>query len=343
ESENPYFQKVISFVNLWKSGAETIQIKTSGSTGIPKVIDIKRGQMVASAKMTAQIFGLKEGSHLFCCLNVDFIAGMMMMVRAMELKAQVTVIEPVNNPFLNIHSDKKYDFAAFVPMQMEAILENDQSKKYLNKTSGLQNIIIGGAAVNENISTKIESIAIPCFATYGMTETVSHVAIRPLNGENKSPYFQKLNEIDFEIDDRNCLKIKGDCTDNQWVQTNDIVEMINSHSFKLLGRADRVINSGGIKIFLDRVEKDIETVVHEYFHNNVRYFLFGIADQKLGEKLAIVIEAENPNFLTNCKDIFKNSTLSRYSLPKEVFFMPTFIPTESGKIDYKNTIKQLLN
>jgi o-succinylbenzoate---CoA ligase len=337
-SKNPYFQKVISFVEKWQAGIEVIQIKTSGSTGIPKIIDIKRAQMVASAKLTGDYFGLRAGNHAFCCLNVEYIAGMMMLVRAMELKLQITVIEPISNPFLNVHSDKTIDFAAFVPLQVQTILENEHSRKYLFEKSGLKNVIIGGAAINDWTLNEISKINIPFYATYGMTETVSHVALKPLNGEVKSDFFKKMKGIELEIDDRNCLKIKGECTDNEWVQTNDIIEFRDNESFKLLGRADRVVNSGGVKIYLDILEKEIENDVFSFFSKQLRYFLFGMADEKLGEKLALLIEAENLKFKPETKDIFKYSILSKYKIPKTVFFVSKFVETESGKIDFKKII-----
>jgi o-succinylbenzoate---CoA ligase len=338
-SDNPYFQKVISFVKNWQAGIEILQIQTSGSTGTPKIIDIKRTQMVASAKLTGDYFGLKAGNQAFCCLNVEYIGGMMMLVRAMEFNLQLTVIEPVSNSFLNVHSDKTIDFTAFVPLQIQTILENEHSRKYLIEKSGLKNVIIGGAAVNDWTLNEISKINIQFYATYGMTETVSHVALKPLNGDAKSDFFQKMQGIELEIDDRNCLKIKGDCTANKWIQTNDIVEFIGNKSFKLLGRADRVVNSGGVKIYLDILEREIEKDVFNHFDKQLRYFLFGKPDEKLGEKLVLMIEAENPKFKPEPKAIFKNSILSKYKIPKTVYFLPKFIQTESGKVDFKRNIE----
>lgn len=337
-SEIPYFKKVISFVENWKNGQNIIQINTSGSTGIPKRIDIKKQQMVASALLTGDYFSLKEGDHVFCCLNVEFIAGMMMMVRAMELKLQLTVVEPVSNPFLKLSSNDKYDFVAFVPMQIQAILENEESLNYLKTYSGFKNIIIGGAAINNSTLEAIQKLNIPCFSTYGMTETVSHIAIKPLNGARDKGYFNVLKGIDIEVDERNCLKIKGLCTDNEWVQTNDIVEFGSENNFKLIGRANRVVNSGGVKIFLDSIEKEIEMDVFNYFQKNTRFFLFGIFDEKLGEKLSLMIEAEREEFNINLKELFKYSILDKYKIPKEVFFIKKFKETASGKVDYLNTI-----
>jgi o-succinylbenzoate---CoA ligase len=344
-SENSYFQKVISFVKNWQNGIEIIKISTSGSTGIPKIIELKRSQMLASANLTADTFQLFEGTKALCCLNIDYIGGMMMLVRAIELKWQLTVIEPVGNPFLEKDIRKQYDFAAFVPLQMQAILENIETKKYLINSAKLKTIIIGGASTNSFLKNEIEKVNIPIFATYGMTETVSHIALMPLNGLPKSDYFNKLKGVNLKIDERNCLKIKAKCTDNQWIQTNDLVEL-KECGFKLLGRANRVVNSGGVKIYLDIAEQEIEDDLISYFKFRPRFFLFGMPDEQLGEKLALVIEAENPKIVVNGKEIFKNSILSKYKLPKIVFFLPQFIDTESAKIDFiktKNLVLEIDN
>jgi o-succinylbenzoate---CoA ligase len=340
-SENVYFQKVIDFVKKWQSNISDFQISTSGSTGVPQLIDINRAQMVASASLTIQTFGLKKQDHLLCCLNVNFIGGMMMLVRAIELKAQLTVIEPVNNPFLQISKDSAFDFVALVPMQIQAILFNEASKKYLMEHSGIRNIIIGGAPLNTNILSEIDEIAIPCFATYGMTETVSHIAIKHLNGPDKSEYFRKLENIEIGVDNRNCLKIKGLCTNSLWVQTNDIVLIKDEFEFQLIGRANRVVNSGGVKIYLDLIEKEIEPNLIQYLVKPTRYFLFGVEDAILGEKLCLLIEAENPKLMPNMKVVFKNSILSKYKIPKAVYFLPKFVETESGKIDFNKSVNQI--
>jgi o-succinylbenzoate---CoA ligase len=343
-SENSYFQSVIDFVTKWQSGIEVFEVSTSGSTGIPKLIKIKRKQMIASAQLTISTFGLEKQDHLLCCLNINFIAGKMMLVRAMELGARLIVVEPNTNPFLGINQTYTFDFAALVPMQIQAILENETTKNYLEKLSCLKNIIIGGAQINNKVLKEIEKLQINCFATYGMTETVSHIAIMPLNGKNKSDFFQVLHGIKVQVNTRNCLSISGLCTDNIWVNTNDIVELENGNSFKLIGRANRVVNSGGIKLYLDILEKEIENTVFGYFQKQVKYFLCGLDDETLGEKLILVVEAENPEINTTCQDIFKNSILSKYKIPKMVVFLPKFVITDSGKIDFVhnlNTIKAI--
>jgi o-succinylbenzoate---CoA ligase len=328
-----YERKVIDFCQKWQSAQEEFIIKTSGSTGEPKPIILTRNQMNASAKLTGKTFGLLTGDSALVCLNVEYIAGMMMLVRGMVLDFKLTIIEPSGNPFQNLEKFD-FDFFAFVPLQLENLLENDKNIGTLNKAKA---IIVGGAAVNEVLQEKIQKLDVPVYSTYGMTETVSHIAIKKLNGTNKEENFKVLEGVKIGIDERNCLNIISESSNNELVQTNDIVELISEKEFKLIGRFDNIINSGGVKIQLEKVEKLIEKEI-QIFHPK-RYFTYGIPDEKLGQKLVLVIETEafdeklKEQFLSKIKSI-----LPKYEIPKEVFFIKKFIETLTGKIDKKGTL-----
>jgi O-succinylbenzoic acid--CoA ligase len=175
-----------------------------------------------------------------------------------------------------------------------------------------------------------------------MTETVSHIAIRRLNGINKSENFQVLEGVKIGIDERNCLNIVADASNNELIQTNDIVEVINEKEFKLIGRFDNIINSGGVKIQLEKVEKLIENEIK--ILNSKRYFAYGIEDEKLGQKLVLFLEGEDAD--NDLKNTFlKNihSILSKYEIPKEIYFVEKFIELPTGKIDKKAVIAHVLN
>lgn len=338
KSEIPYFKSVISFVENWQNGVKNIKTKTSGSTGLPKNIKLKRENMVASAHITGQFFNLRKGDHLFCCLNINYIGGMMMLVRAIELKLQITVIEPVSNPLLLKENQKKYDFIALVPLQLNNIYENEVSKVYLKNLSKIKNIIVGGASINSNLEKYFNEINIPIFNTYGMTETVSHIAVRRINGAEKSEYFTLLPKVEIKLDKRNCLKIKAPSTGSKWLQTNDSVEIKSYNTFKFIGRADRVINSGGIKLNLDILEKKIEPIIKDIFEEYTRYFFFGINDDKLGQKLTLFIENENFTYQKKLIEIIEKSFTTKFEIPKNTYFLKKFKETENGKIDFFKTV-----
>ena len=328
-----YEQKVINFCENWLGGQQNFILKTSGSTGEPKPIKLTRNQMIASAKLTGKTFGLEIGDTALVCLNVEYIAGIMMLVRGMELSLKLIIVEPSGNPFNHLEYHK-FDFLAFVPLQLQNVLIEEKNIEILNKAKA---IIVGGAAVNEVLENKIQKLNVPVYSTYGMTETVSHIAIKQLNGERKSHNFQVLEGVKLGIDERNCLNITAEASNNELVQTNDIVEILNEKEFNLVGRFDNIINSGGVKIQLEKVEKLIENEIK--ILNPKRYFAYGIPNEKLGQKLILFVEGKEPNvdvknaFVDNLK-----SVLSKYEIPKEIYFVEKFIETPTGKIDKKSVI-----
>lgn len=329
-----YEQKVIDFCQKWLAGQSEFTIKTSGSTGEPKPIILTRTQMVASAKLTGKTFGLITGDRALVCLNVEYIAGMMMLVRGMELALKLTIIEPLGNPFANI-ANQYFDFLAFVPLQLQNLLENEKSIEIINQAKA---IIVGGAAVNEVLENQLQKIKAPVYSTYGMTETVSHIAVKRLNGINKSENFQVLAGVKIGIDGRNCLNIIAEASNNELIQTNDIVEILDENAFKLIGRFDNIINSGGVKIQLEKIEKSIENEIK--ILNPKRFFAYGISDEKLGQKLVLFIEGEGIG--SKIKEVFfKNiqAILSKYEVPKEIYFVKNFVETPTGKIDKKKTME----
>ncbi|MFN3488715.1 MAG: AMP-binding protein [Emticicia sp.] len=354
QPDNPYYKKVFDFKKAWESGQETFEIQTSGSTGTPKKIILHRKQMLASVKMTAIAFNLEEGDTAFCCLNIDYIAGMMMLVRTFEIGMDLLVVEPKSNPFEDIEkhlyilkANRGKNFFAFVPLQIQTLLESKPGfSEILNSAKA---IIIGGAAVNDAILEKVQKIYRPVYVTYGMTETLTHIAIRRINGSEKEDFFNTLDGVDVKLNDESCLMIKSKTTDNKWITTNDVAEIINGSSFILHGRIDNVINSGGVKIQLEKVEKAAEVVLRKLKTDEQkldgRYFVFSLPDEKLGERLVFVLEKETNEAFPSREDATKidilqgfKEILPKFEAPKEVFFIEKMIETPTGKIDKIKTI-----
>ncbi len=338
---NAYEQKVCLFLENWYNENLFIEVPTSGSTGTPKIIKIRKDLMIKSAQKTIFYFNLHAASQLLCVLNVAYIAGIMMMVRAIVSKAKITVNEPVNNPFLNVHSIVKYNFVALVPLMLHEILQIESSKNNFERHCATAKIIMGGAATNDHLLSQIETLKMPFFETYGMTETISHIAIKPLNGIKKSNSFEILPNVVIDLDDRNCLKINSDVTNNEWITTNDLVEISNK-LFRYLGRIDNFINSGGIKINLTEIEQKIEKKLVEFFNGEQKqYFCAGVNNLKYGQKLVLIIES---NYLIENiipKELFADCELEPYKIPKEVIVLPKFDLTGSGKIDKKSIVNKL--
>lgn len=319
-----WLKPIYHFLSNWYNENDYINIKTSGSTGKPKLIQVQKSAMIFSAKQTINYFNLKKGDHVLLCLPCEYIGGMMMIVRAIIGELSLFAIEPKLN--LEFNFSEKFVFAAMIPNQVSNYLEQNQNS--------IQKIIIGGATVPKHLESKISNYKNTDFwSTYGMTETVSHIALRKLNGNNSSDYFIPLKNILVGKDERDCLTIYNRNYNENVIITNDIVDFNLDNCFKIVGRYDLIINSGGLKINPEELEIVIEELTTK------RCLIFGIHDDKLGEKVVLLMEdlywdSTTLNlFQKTIKDKFGNKT------PKEIYFLERFINTPNEKLDRKKTIQ----
>lgn len=320
------------FLKNWFSENPSIDVNTSGSTGAPKTITIKKDFFINSALSTGEFLNLKEGTTTLMCLPPNYIAGKMMLVRALVLGWHLDVVSPKANPLEN--SDKTYDFTAMVPLQLENSLE---------KITQIKKVIVGGGVVSPQLQEKLQGVQSVVFATYGMTETVTHIAFKKLNHFSASPgvksmssFYQLLPNVKVYKDTRNCLVIDAPRVSQEVIFTNDVVDLISDRLFEWLGRFDNVINSGGIKLHPEKIEEKLSKIIAQ------RFFVAGIPDTLLGEKLILIVELESNN-VSNFQQLFseniKNlSTLSKYEIPKEVRFLKAFVETETKKIQRSKTL-----
>ncbi len=311
----PIWKDVNQFISEWYSSDDEMIVQTSGSTGKPKSISVKKKCMRNSAQLTGKTFNLKEGDTALLCIPMKYIAGKMMVVRALELGLDLKVVEPSSNPLNGIK--EIVDFSAMVPFQLE---------NSLNQLNKIKTLIIGGGQVSPKLVEKLQIESTQVYETYGMTETLTHVAIKPLNGPNISDLFRALDGIHFEKDDRGCLAIHASALNPVPIVTNDLVELIDENSFRWLGRFDNVINSGGVKIIPELVEAKLLSIIP-----NNRFFINGESDESLGEKVVLVVEG-------NVIEISFDS-LEKFEKPKEIYFISEFLETESGKIRRGETLK----
>lgn len=326
-------EELHQFLSLWFDDYEFLSVQTSGSTGTPKRIEIKKEFMKNSAKATGTFFDLGAGTKALCCLSVNYIAGKMMVIRALELGWQLDFIEPVRNPLENAF--ETYDFCAMVPMQVQASLWDLHLVKKL---------LIGGGVVSQGLQNALQGLSTECFASYGMTETVTHIAVKKLNhfisttsistpldvqidlqSESRSHYVL-LPNIVINQDDRDCMVIDAPLLSDEKVITNDIVNIISDNEFEWLGRYDNVINSGGVKLHPEQIEKELSKIISE------RFFVAGISDEVLGEKLVLIVEGVTKDY------DFSTISLSKYQTPKQIYFIKEFVETETKKIQRKKTL-----
>ncbi len=323
---------VVAFKQSWTSGQKTFILQTSGSTGLPKEISVSRKSMIDSVKITGQALGLKKGDTALLCLPVDFVAGKMMIVRALELEMNLLTVKPSSNPLRQIAENTVIDFAAMTPMQTQESLLDHES---LKKLRTIKKLIIGGAQVHGALENALQQIPGAVYETYGMTETLTHVALRPINGPEQSKYFHALPGIHFSLDHRGCLIIHAPHLDTPEVKTNDLVELINTRQFNWLGRVDNVINSSGIKIVPEQLEKKLEGFVTQ------RFIVTGCPDKKLGQKVVLVIEG-TPVMDISAQLEKAQQLISNHEKPREIKYLNQFPETKAGKIK-RGEIQKILS
>ncbi len=319
---NLWEEAIYHFMAEWLDENEHVVVQTSGSTGNPKLLSIEKTRMIASAKATNSFFNLNENKSALLCLSAEYIAGKMMLVRAFVGGFDLQYTEPKSDALLKIKSD--IDFVAVVPLQLELALKSGD-KQVLGQ---IKKMIVGGASLRHDLIAQLETLNTEIWQTYGMTETITHIALQKLNGRSKTDYFQALQDVEFSCDERSCLLINAPAVSLDPVQTNDRVELINQNQFRFLGRIDFVINSGGIKFSPEILEQKLASSIENDFSFSSK------TDRVLGERLVLVIEG---NAFSEEKFTELNTTLkkvlTRFEQPKEILFIRQLPKTENGKLD----------
>ena len=322
----------LQFYKGWLNGQQEFSFKTSGSTGVPKEITFSRTQLEASANLTINAIGLNSSDVALLCLPVENIAGAMMIVRCILAKVDLIITKPSSNPFFNL--EEKVTFIAMTPYQLKTTLETE-----LRKVSELRIALIGGAEIPQPLISKLNKFSTTFYATFGMTETISHIALRKINGPDCQDYYILLDGITASVDNRKCLIIYAPHLNNP-IATNDIIKLYKN-GFKWLGRYDRVVNSGGLKILVEELESKVADIFVGLEIKN-RFFITGMVSHNFGTEVVLIIEGESLEKEIE-HDLMKAclSQLGKYRTPKSVMYIPKFEETESGKVDYLETEKLL--
>lgn len=313
-------QKVLKFVKDWQSNDDWLEVSTSGSTGKPKTIRLDKNRMKASAKATVDFFNLKPNQTILLAMSTDYIAGKMMLVRALEHQLNIIVAPVVSNPLKNI-IPYNIDFSAFVPMQVNAILSDETSK---TNYENINQVIIGGAPISLQLEKQLQALKNNNYSTFGMTETISHIALK--NISEKDSFYTALPQVKFSVNQNNQLIIEAPYLLNQPIVTNDVVELLTSTQFIWKGRADFVINSGGIKLHPELIEKKIEPFLPKH-----QFYLTSVKDIVLGQKLILKVEGVSNQEI---KKLFINleQSLSKFEMPKQIINVNHFKTTKTGKV-----------
>lgn len=313
-------QSVVGFLANWLDDSIVMQVQTSGSTGAPKQIELTKENMRKSARMTCKYLQLTKGDTALLAMPVSYIAGKLMLVRAIEIGLKLICVQPTSSlKWEDFNAQfNSIDFVALTPMQVE---------HSLNFVSHCNKLIIGGAPLSNKVKQELSSMTNEVYETYAMTETITHIAFKqvPNQKHHSSNLFEAFEEVNIKQDERGCLVIETPYDDLN-ITTNDIVELVDERRFNWIGRADNVINSGGIKLFPEQIEEQLKPYIHTDF------FITSKSDQTLGQKLVLIIEG------TPLAIDINKANLSRYQIPKEIIFINQFPRTESGKIQRNKII-----
>jgi len=293
-----------------------ILCKTSGSTGEPKVIKLEKASLLNSVNLTKDYFNLKPGYSAISFLPMNFIAGKMMLLRAMVIGLNLQLNRATSNPSDFI--DQNYYFSAMTPMQ---------AFNSVNKLRFINKLLVGGGHVSNTLRSNILSQIDTYYESYGMTETLTHIAINKVTKNRKNTnVFKTLKGVSVSLNKNNCLIIDAPLLSKNKIFTNDLVKIFSNNEFYLVGRIDNVINSGGVKLNPENIERKISKFIPYNF------FISSIKDNKLGEKVVLIIESKEFKLK---QDVFIN--LNKLEKPKQIYFINKFIYTDSNKIDRFNT------
>ena len=317
-----YEQELGEFILDWLNDKDYVLVNTSGSTGAPKSIKLLKKHMINSAKATGKRFKLEAGTTALHCLPTRFIAGKLMLVRAVILGWKLDVVPPKSNPLDQVL--KRYDFSAMTPFQ----LDNSIAGMHL-----LAKLIVGGGPFSQTLKELVQDCPTKIYETYGMTETVTHIAVRRVNSKKNretEPPFKTLSKVTVSKDERGCLVIKAPKVATDPIVTNDLVDLISYKKFQWLGRIDNVVNSGGIKLYPESIEKKL---AHQI---DVPFIVGAEQDDALGERLILVIECDSFD-----ASRLNFEVLGKYETPKRIFCTPKFVRTHNGKVKRGATLKSL--
>ena len=301
------------FLEEWNNDSPYVRVQTSGSTGAPKPMLVEKRKMLNSARITCDFLGLKAGDTALLCMSLDYIAGKMMVVRSIERGLRLITIEPCGQPSW----DDDMVFAAMVPLQVYNLLQTREGRERLMQ---IRHLIIGGGAIDAALETELQTFPYAVWSTYGMTETLSHIALRRLNGAQRSLWYTPFDGVEVSRNEDDCLVINAPAVHDGVLVTNDIVEM-DGRRFRILGRKDNVICSGGIKIQMEEVERLLQP------HMHVPYIITRAKDARLGEKVVLLTVSKDVEAIREiCQKV-----LPRYWQPRELLTANSLPMTETGK------------
>lgn len=348
--EDSFHCSLAAFLEEWFNDSPLVKVHTSGSTGTPKELWVEKQRMINSAVMTLSFLGLKKSDKALLCMPMKYIAGKMVVVRSLVAGLDIIPVVPCGRPMQNINIIP--EFAAMIPMQVFNSLQNEEDKE---KLSQIKNLIIGGGAIDENLSLQLSKFPNPVWSTYGMTETLSHIALRRISGEKASKWYTPFEYVKLSSSEEGALIIDAPLVSKEKLYTNDIVEFNSFGQFTITGRKDNIINTGGVKVQIEKVEEELKKTMPD-----LKFMITSVPDEKFGERIILLLENKNMNYDgTDYKNISIDSekcqtenkkqkenkiieaisTLPKFWRPKNIIYTDNIPLTETGKPDRANAKK----
>lgn len=326
KNHSVFENEAIELIKNWNKGLSQFHFETSGSTGKRKEISIRREILQYSANATLKELGLeKENLTSLIAINIRFIGGTMAIIRALVGQHNLEIISPSANP-IGKTVFNQFDLVSMVPIQIQTICDEN-----INLFNNISNVIIGGAPLSNKYLELLKKTKHTAFYhSYGMTETASHFALKNIRTDE---YFKVIGDAKMNQNEDGCLEVCGTVTDGKWVKTTDLVQIIDKNHFKWLGRIDNIINSGGVKVSPEEIERVLEKQISKPF------FIAGIHDDRLGQKVVLVVESDT-NINIESVDF---ANINYYAIPKTTIKLQHFIYTETGKINRPKTLKLIQN
>ena len=318
-TQDEFLQDLETFMQEWHNDEPTVWVHTSGSTGTPKPLQVEKERMRASARLTSQFLGLKEGDTALLCMPLQYIAGKMVVVRSLVAGLNLVPVAPCGHPLKELKEAPT--FAAMIPMQVYNSLQVPQEKHILRQ---IKHLIIGGGAIDTTLANELKDFPNPVWSTYGMTETLSHIALRRLNGQEASEWYTPFDSVRIRLSDEGTLMIHAPNVCSEELTTNDIAEINEEGKFRILGRKDNTINSGGVKIQIEQVE----ALLRE--HLSIPVQITAAPDTKFGETVVLLYNKveDEKEIKAVCKE-----KLPPYWQPKRYIPIEELPLTGTGKPD----------
>lgn len=310
-----------AFFADWFSPSPYLSVQTSGSTGTPKQLTVRKEQMWQSARLTCEYLGLEHDDTALLCMPLQYIAGKMMVIRSLFAGLDLIVRPPSGHPLADV--DRAIHFAAMIPMQVYNTLQVPEEKQRLRQ---IDILIIGGGAIDAGLEKEIASLPGAVYSTYGMTETLSHIALRRLNGPKADAYYTPFPSVKLSLSAEGTLVIDAPLVSDEQLITNDVAHLLPDGRFSIIGRKDNIINSGGIKIQIEEVEEALRSII------SVTFAITAVPHPKFGE--AIVLLVEGATGIKAWEEQI-SSLLPKYQQPKYICEVAAIPLTGSGKTDRK--------